>query len=123
MPLNDFFRTLSLKTYSHSSPYNHEYPCSLFSGSVTTTTGQWRQEPMLGTREERSLKAPFCKASSPAFDSKCLHRDIVEASLGVADVTAQQFGYFCRLTEPLLSAIHVPAVAPQCVYCRGRQEG
>lgn len=64
----ELFRDISHKTYSHSSPNNHKYPRSLFSGSVTAATGQRRQEPMPGTRQKNSFKAPFCTAPSPAFD-------------------------------------------------------
>lgn len=44
MPPSDFFGTPNRRNYPHSSPNHHQYPCSLFCGSVTTATGQSRQE-------------------------------------------------------------------------------
>lgn len=122
MLLNDFFRTLSHKTYSYSSPNSREYPCCLFSVPVTTATGQRRQEPMLGTRQEIAQGSIFHGIKSSIWLWMTSQKGSW-ASLGLADVTAQQFDYFCVLTEPFLSAIHVPVAAPQRVYWRRRQEG
>lgn len=57
MPPRDFFRTPSRRTYPHSSPDHHEYPGSLFHGSVTTATGQRRQE-RLAHRDCSRLRFP-----------------------------------------------------------------
>lgn len=106
----ELFRDISHKTYSHSSPNNHKYPHSLFSGSVTAATGQRRQEPMPGTRQKNSLKAPFYTAPSPAFDfaftKPAFSATVTQASFLIFEEVLfwTNQSYFCLLAETGLQA-------------------